>query len=68
MIYLACLLCSYLFHLPHSYQNCDDMVAWCIPVALTFTFNSNPATSYVFIEKQVLGLQGVHEILDPDTG
>lgn len=65
---LVCLLCFYLFHLPHSYQNSDAVVAWCLPVALTFTFNSNPTAGHFFIEKQVLVLEDVHEILDPDMG
>lgn len=44
------------------------MVVCHTPVAVTFTFNSNPNTSYVFIEKQVLGLKSVRENFDPDMG
>lgn len=51
---LSCLshVFFYLFHLPQSYQNSDEMVAWHIPVALISTLNSNPTTSYVSLEKE----------------
>ena len=66
------------FNLPHlspsflSFPSASELPEFwwyggqCLPGALTFTFNSNPTTSYVFVEKQVLRLESIHEIFDPD--
>lgn len=45
LIYINSLLCFCLFHLPQSYQNSDEMVAWHISIALTFTPTSHPTSN-----------------------
>lgn len=60
LIRLAFCFCFYLFHLPSSYQDSDEMMARIyIPVALISTSNTNPTISYISSGGQVLELKSL---------